>query len=76
MTKEEFLKLDDAGKLSFLNSEAATKDFAQISAEIGMTKAELGKMGLYYVGKKFLLKPMKGYATTERSGNEYKDRFK
>ncbi|NLM21374.1 MAG: hypothetical protein GX207_06450 [Peptococcaceae bacterium] len=76
MTKEEFLKLDDAGKLSFLNSEAATKDFAQISAEIGMTKAELGKIGFYYVGNKFLLKPMKGYGTTERSGNEYKDRFK
>ena len=71
MTKQEFLNLNDEEKLKFLNSEAAAgKEFAKISEELSLTKAELGRIGFYWVGNKFMGKPMKGYGTTKRSGNE------
>jgi len=71
MTKEEFLKLSDDEKIKFLNSEVeAGKDFNKICAELGMTKLEFSKIGIYFVGNKFMGKPMKGYQITQRSGNE------
>lgn len=71
MEKQEFLKMNDDEKFTFLNSEAAAgKSFAQIQAELSITKEELGRIGFYYVGNKFMRKPMKGYRTTQRSGNE------
>ena len=78
MNRQEFLSLDDNAKFEYLNAEAAKgKNISQISSEIGVPKEELAhKMGFYFVGNKFMRKPMKGYQTTDRSGNEYKDRFK
>ena len=76
MDKQQFLNMEEADQLNYLNTEAATKDFATICAELGMTKEELNKLGYYFVRNKFMAKPMKGYGTTIRSGNEYKDRFK
>jgi hypothetical protein len=78
MKKEEFLSLDDNSKLKYLNEEAAKgQSYGDICAGIGFTKEELGRQhGFYFVRDKFLKKPMKGYGTTQRSGNEYTDRFK
>ncbi|UWG98218.1 hypothetical protein LPY66_05290 [Dehalobacter sp. DCM] len=77
MKKPEFLALDDDSKLNYLNEEAAKGlSYGDICVGIGMTKEELGKIGYYFVRNKFMKKPMKGYGTTERSGNEYTDRFK
>ncbi len=78
MNKQEFLALDDKAKHEFLNDAiAGGKAAPQLFAEIGIPKEELAhKHGFYLVGTKFMKKPMKGYQTTERSGNEYKDRFK
>ncbi len=71
MTKQEFLNLNDEEKFKFLNSEAeAGKGLVQILEELSLTKEELGRIGFYRVGNKFMGKPMKGYGTTKRSGNE------
>jgi hypothetical protein len=71
MTKQEFLNLNEEEKLKFLNSEAAAgKGLAEILEELSLTKAELGRIGYYWVGNNFMGKPMKGYGTTKRSGNE------
>lgn len=73
MTKQEFLNLDDAAQLKYLNGEA-TKGISlnEIATGISMSKKELEKIGFYYVKDKFMQKPMKGYQTTKRSGNEEK----
>ncbi len=77
MKKEEFMSLDDNAKLTYLNAEAAQgKSYGDICTGIGLTKEELGRQGFYFVRDKFMRKPMKGYGTTQRSGNEYTDRFK
>jgi len=78
MKKEEFIALSDEAKLQYLNEQAAAgKSYTDICAGIGLTKDELGRQhGFYFVKDKFLKKPMKGYGTTQRSGNEYQDRFK
>ncbi|MEL1136003.1 hypothetical protein AAC978_12535 [Desulfitobacterium sp. THU1] len=74
MTNQEFLALDDKAQLRYLNEEAAKGvSFNEISAGIKMTKKELEKIGFYYVKDKFMQKPMKGYQTTKRSGNEEKN---
>lgn len=72
MTKDDFMKLDDNAKLALLNELAgAGKDLGTICAEIKVPKEELGpKMGFYLVRNKFMKKPMKGYATVQRTGNE------
>ena len=73
MTKQEFLDLEDAAQLKYLNGEAAKGiSFNEISAGINMSKKELEKIGFYFVKDKFMQKPMKGYQTTKRSGNEEK----
>jgi hypothetical protein len=76
MKKQEFLNLNEDEKFKFLNEEAAKgKNLVQITSELGITKEELGnKMGFYFVGNKFMRKPMKGYQTTKRSGNESTDK--
>lgn len=77
MKKDEFINLDEDAKLAYLNEEAAQgKSYGDICSGIGHTKEELGKQGYYFVRNKFMKKPMKGYGTTQRSGNEYTDRFK
>lgn len=77
MNKQEFLALDDKAKLQYLNELAANgKSISEICSDLGFSKDELGKQGFIPVGNKFMLKPMKGYGTTVRSGNEYTDRFK
>ncbi|HHV64664.1 MAG TPA: hypothetical protein GXX46_06285 [Peptococcaceae bacterium] len=74
MDREEFLKLSDDEKFNFLNAEAsAGKSFNQIQSDLGVYKEELARIGFYYVGNKFMRKPMKGYRTTQRSGNEKLD---
>lgn len=71
MIKEEFLALDGKAQLKYLNEEVAKGlSFNEISAELKMTKKDFEKFGLYYVKDKFMLKPMRGYQTTVRSGNE------
>jgi len=71
MEKQEFLDLDGAAQLKFLNSKAeAGQSFEEISSEMDISKEEFGKYGFYYAGKKFMLKPMRGYRTTRRSGYE------
>ena len=73
MNKQEFLNLADTAQLKYLNEEAAKGiSFNEIAAGITMNKKELEKIGFYYVKDKFMLKPMKGYNTTKRSGNEEK----
>jgi hypothetical protein len=77
MKKQEFLALEDTAKFAYLNEEAAQgKSYTDICAGVGLTKEELGRQGFYFVRNKFMKKPMKGYGTTQRSGNEYTDRFK
>ena len=71
MTKQEFLDLDDKAQLKYINEEAAKGlSLNDISSGINMTKKELEKIGFYFVKNKFMQKPMKGYQTTKRSGNE------
>lgn len=71
MDKQAFFDLDGDAQLAYLNSKAeAGQGFEEISADLDITKEEFGKHGLYFVGKKFMLKPMRGYQTTRRSGNE------
>jgi len=73
MNKEEFLKMDDKAQLEYLNGLVAQgKSFNDICAELGMDRVELGKYGFYFVKNQFMHKPMKGYQTTIRSGNEQK----
>jgi putative methionine-R-sulfoxide reductase with GAF domain len=71
MTKDEFLALDNKAQLKYLNEQAAKGlDGIEIPAALGMTKKELEKIGFYFVKNKYMLKPMRGYQTTMRSGNE------
>lgn len=78
MNKQEFLDMNEESRFNYLNEEAAKgKNFTDICSEIGIAKEELSnKYGYYFVKNKFMRKPMKGYQTTQRSGNEYTDRFK
>lgn len=74
MEKQEYLNMSEDERFNFLNSQAAAgKSFAQIISEMSLTKEELAKQGFYWVGNKFMRKPMKGYVTTVRSGNEKKE---
>jgi hypothetical protein len=71
MKKETFLAMSDDNQLKYLNEEAAKGlSYGEICSGIGLTKEELGRNGYYFVKDKFLKKPMKGYGTTQRSGNE------
>ena len=58
--REDFLNLDDKGKLKYLNQQAvAGKHFGQVLGELSMTKEELAQENLYWVGNKFIRKEIK-----------------
>lgn len=65
MKKEEFLGLDPKAKGAACQAELdAGKSYEDILAELGLTKKELEKLGIYLVKGKFMVKLMPGYATT------------
>lgn len=72
MDRATFEELELEEQVKFLNELCAKgMAIADIEAEVGMTQRELGAIGLYYVRDKFMGKPMRGYQTAKRSGNEY-----
>ena len=72
MDRAEFENMELDDQVKYLNGLCADgKSMADIEAEIGMTQREMGALGLYYVRDKFMGKPMRGYQTAKRSGNEY-----
>jgi hypothetical protein len=72
MEKQEFLDLELNDQVAYLNSLCAEgKGVDDIEAGLDMNKREFGAIGIYYVRDKFMGKPMRGYQTTKRSGNEY-----
>lgn len=71
MDKDAFLALDLEAQVEYLNGLCAEgKGVDEITAAIGIDKRELGANGLYFVRDKFMGKPMRGYQTAKRSGNE------
>ena len=71
MDKNAFLQLDLDAQVEYLNELCAEgKSVDDIAASVGMDKRELGSNGLYFVRDKFMGKPMRGYQTAKRSGNE------
>jgi len=71
MDKSAFFELDLEQQVEYLNGLCAEgKSLDEITALIGVDKRELGSVGLYYVKDKFMGKPMRGYQTAKRSGNE------
>lgn len=72
MQREEFENMELKDQVEYLNKLCSEgNDIKAIEAEIGMTQREMGALGLYYVRDKFMGKPMRGYQTAKRSGNEY-----
>ena len=72
MDRTEFENMELNDQVEYLNGLCADgKSMADIEAEIGITQRELGALGLYFVRDKFMGKPMRGYQTAKRSGNEY-----
>ena len=71
MNKDKFIELDLEEQVDYPNKLCEEgKDLEEITGMIGIDKRELGKYGLYYVKGKFMGKPMRGYQTSKRSGNE------
>ncbi len=71
MDKEQFLELDLDAQVEYLNGLCADgKGIKDIEAQLGIDQREMGKYGLYFVKDKFMGKPMRGYQTAKRSGNE------
>jgi hypothetical protein len=65
MNKEEFMTLDGKAKGAACQAAFdAGESFEEILAELGLTKKELEKMGVYFVKGKFMVKLMPGYGTT------------
>jgi hypothetical protein len=74
MEKQEFLDLELNDQVAYLNSLCAEgKSVGDIEAAVGLDKRGLGAIGIYFVRDKFMGKPMRGYQTAKRSGNEYKE---
>lgn len=72
MDKQEFENLELTEQVAYLNGLCeAGKALPEIEAEVGLTQREMGALGLYFVRNKFMGKPMRGYQTAKRSGNEY-----
>ena len=72
MDRAEFEAMEMDAQLALLNGMLADgKDMAAIEAEIGMSQRDLIGFGFYKVRDKFMAKPMRGYQTARRSGNEY-----
>jgi hypothetical protein len=74
MEKQEFLDLELDDQVAYLNGLFAEgKSVADIGAELDLDKHKLGAIGIYFVRDKFMGKPMRGYRTAKRSGNEYEE---
>ena len=72
MDRAQFEDMELDAQVKWLNDQLADgKTLVDIEAEIGMTQREMGALGLYFVRDKFMGKPMRGYQTAKRSGNEY-----
>jgi hypothetical protein len=74
MILEELVDLSTEEQIAWLNrklEEGLTGE--EIFAALGSDKAGVGKFGIFLVGKKFMVKPMRGYQTTRLSGNEKAD---
>ena len=74
MERAEFENMELNDQVEFLNGLVkAGKGIEEIEAEVGMTEREMGALGLYYLDEDmgFMGKPMRGYQTAKRSGNEY-----
>ena len=74
MDRAEFegMELDD--QVAYLNKLVADgMEMDEIEEEVEMTEREMGALGLYYLDEDmgFMGKPMRGYQTAKRSGNEY-----
>jgi hypothetical protein len=71
MDKDKFLEIELNEQVAYLNGLCAEgKGVDDITAELGIDKRELQALGLYFVKDKFMGKPMRGYQTAKRSGNE------
>ncbi len=74
MERSEFEGMELNDQVEYLNKFVKEgKSIEDIEKEVGMTERELGAIGLYYLDEDmgFMGKPMRGYQTTARSGNEY-----
>ena len=72
MDRAQFEDMELDAQVKWLNDQLADgKTLIDIEAELGMTQREMGALGLYFVRDKFMGKPMRGYQTAKRSGNEY-----
>lgn len=72
MDREEFENMELEDQVAYLNGLVDDgNDMEDIEDEVEMTERELGALGLYFLGDKWSGKPMRGYQTAKRSGNEY-----
>ncbi len=74
MDRSEFENLEMNAQVEYLNGFVSEgKSLEEIEEIVGMTERELGAIGLYYIDEDdgFMGKPMRGYQTAKRSGNEY-----
>jgi serine/threonine-protein kinase RIO1 len=66
MTVDELLDLEDQEQLDYLNNFISEgKSEAEVYESLSTTKQEMAKVGFFFVGGKFLLKPTRGYAKTK-----------
>ena len=72
MDREEFEGMELDEQVAYLNKLVADgMEMDEIEEEVEMTEREMGALGLYFLGDEFAGKPMRGYQTAKRSGNEY-----
>ena len=72
MDREEFEGMELDEQVAYLNGLLADgMEMDEIEEEVEMTEREMGALGLYFLGDEFAGKPMRGYQTAKRSGNEY-----
>jgi len=72
MDREEFEGMELDEQVAYLNKLLADgMEMDEIEEEVEMTEREMGALGLYFLGDEFAGKPMRGYQTAKRSGNEY-----
>ncbi len=74
MDRTEFENMELNDQVNYLNGFVKEgKTLEEIEAEVGMTEREMGAIGLYFIDEDdgFMGKPMRGYQTSKRSGNEY-----
>lgn len=72
MNKDQFLDLELTEQVAYLNGQLDEgKEFDDILATLELDKRSIGAYGLYFVKGKVMGKPMRGYQTNKRSGNEH-----